>query len=635
MNLADSGNISGATSVTLTINPAGAGDAGLYDIIVSGSCPPADTSNKVTLTVNTPPDIVVQPSAISKVIGDPATFSVIATGSGLTYQWRKNGANIGGANGTSYSIPSVAAPDSGSYDVVVTGLCSPQDTSNSARLTVLPSGEVQLIGDITLGTSCPASAPDSVRKLSFGVHPLATYCIDGLLGEAELPPAPPAGVFDARFIDLRTGGGACLGNGLALDLRTYVAVTQIDTYRIRIQPPGCGYPVAISWVDLTTKYSGPVFLRDTGGGSLVNINMKTQSSYAVSDTTIRQLFIIAANPVQYIDTGSYRTFSQTDYAQKRRFWQHKTEPTPAVVRDETFMRMGWFTNGLYLGIPRRDSMLHYGWMYWRRNLFRLPRFLPHVGPARGFSEYFSTHLWHISRYNTAVKYHDNHLAGELFVLKFNVGASDVGITPSGLGDLIFNDPTLPGNPCNGLTIRQIISHTDTALTFWKQYAASDFYALDSCVSKINAAFLGPITTYTISPLTISGARSLSEVPYLHSNAAATQGVPPVTDYGIDFGMPEEYELHQNYPNPFNPTTTIQFDLPEPALVTLKIYNTLGQEVATLFDQEEMSDGIQEIDFTAAELASGVYFYRIVAEQLNSGGLTHQTFVSVKKMMLLK
>jgi len=99
--------------------------------------------------------------------------------------------------------------------------------------------------------------------------------------------------------------------------------------------------------------------------------------------------------------------------------------------------------------------------------------------------------------------------------------------------------------------------------------------------------------------------------------------------------PESYALYQNYPNPFNPTTTIQFDLAEDAFVTLKVYNVLGQEVATLFDREEMNSGMQEIQFNANDFASGVYFYRIVAEQVDDDDVTLGTFQTVKKMMLLK
>jgi hypothetical protein len=94
-------------------------------------------------------------------------------------------------------------------------------------------------------------------------------------------------------------------------------------------------------------------------------------------------------------------------------------------------------------------------------------------------------------------------------------------------------------------------------------------------------------------------------------------------------------LYQNYPNPFNPSTTIQFDIAGDAFVTLKVYNVLGQEVTTLFDHEAMSEGTQEIQFNANGLATGVYFYRIVAEQIDEGGVTLGTFQTVKKMMLVK
>ncbi len=86
----------------------------------------------------------------------------------------------------------------------------------------------------------------------------------------------------------------------------------------------------------------------------------------------------------------------------------------------------------------------------------------------------------------------------------------------------------------------------------------------------------------------------------------------------------KYELAQNYPNPFNPTTTIQFTIPKAGMVSLKVYNILGEEVATLINKE-MNAGNQKINFDASYLSSGLYFYRISAGD----------FVGVKKMMLLK
>lgn len=89
-------------------------------------------------------------------------------------------------------------------------------------------------------------------------------------------------------------------------------------------------------------------------------------------------------------------------------------------------------------------------------------------------------------------------------------------------------------------------------------------------------------------------------------------------------IPTAYELEQNYPNPFNPKTNINFSIQEAGLVTLKVFNTLGQEVATLVN-ENMQPGKYNVDFDASKLASGIYIYKMSAG----------TFTSSKKMMLVK
>ncbi len=90
-------------------------------------------------------------------------------------------------------------------------------------------------------------------------------------------------------------------------------------------------------------------------------------------------------------------------------------------------------------------------------------------------------------------------------------------------------------------------------------------------------------------------------------------------------IPLEYTLEQNYPNPFNPSTTIRFDLARSTQVVLKLYNVLGQEVATLLDGIRPA-GAQTVKFHGAGLNSGMYFYRIT---------TDDGFVAVRKMVLLK
>lgn len=90
------------------------------------------------------------------------------------------------------------------------------------------------------------------------------------------------------------------------------------------------------------------------------------------------------------------------------------------------------------------------------------------------------------------------------------------------------------------------------------------------------------------------------------------------------GLPNTYSLEQNYPNPFNPTTKIRFSVPQSGIVTLKVFNILGQEVSTLINKE-LKAGTFEADFNAAGFSSGVYFYTLSTGNFNV----------TKKMLMLK
>jgi hypothetical protein len=88
-------------------------------------------------------------------------------------------------------------------------------------------------------------------------------------------------------------------------------------------------------------------------------------------------------------------------------------------------------------------------------------------------------------------------------------------------------------------------------------------------------------------------------------------------------IPKEFALLQNYPNPFNPSTIIGYSLPKNANVSLRIFNTLGQEVALLLN-EQRSPGYYQVQWNA-NVPSGIYFYRLQAGE----------FVEMKKMILLR
>jgi DNA/RNA endonuclease YhcR with UshA esterase domain len=98
------------------------------------------------------------------------------------------------------------------------------------------------------------------------------------------------------------------------------------------------------------------------------------------------------------------------------------------------------------------------------------------------------------------------------------------------------------------------------------------------------------------------------------------------------GIPAQYELYNNYPNPFNPTTMIKFGLPVVSNVSLKIYDALGREIATLVN-EQLAAGYHDYQWNAGSLASGVYFYRITATSTNND--QKQAFTQVNKLLLMK
>jgi hypothetical protein len=93
---------------------------------------------------------------------------------------------------------------------------------------------------------------------------------------------------------------------------------------------------------------------------------------------------------------------------------------------------------------------------------------------------------------------------------------------------------------------------------------------------------------------------------------------------IEISSPDIFNLAQNYPNPFNPTTNIQYALRSGQFVSLKVYDVLGNEVATVVNEEKPA-GIYEVNYNAANLPSGVYLYQLKAGE----------FIKTKKMILLR
>jgi len=116
----------------------------------------------------------------------------------------------------------------------------------------------------------------------------------------------------------------------------------------------------------------------------------------------------------------------------------------------------------------------------------------------------------------------------------------------------------------------------------------------------------------------------SGIAKVHSVSITYPGKTPASYVRTLADGPATFALYQNYPNPSNPTTTISYELPDKSFVSLKVYDILGNEVATLVSQNE-NGGSYSVKFDGSRFASGVYFYR----------LTAGNFVSAKKLIILK
>jgi hypothetical protein len=161
--------------------------------------------------------------------------------------------------------------------------------------------------------------------------------------------------------------------------------------------------------------------------------------------------------------------------------------------------------------------------------------------------------------------------------------------------------TLPGGSISqSLRIRKIdVRSNGTVATYI-------FVSPDGALVTITAQDANPATSGTIN---------VSDISWV---------LPTAVDVPLAVGVPEEFALEQNYPNPFNPSTAITYQVAKAGFVTIKVYNLLGQEVASLVNEEKVP-GTYRHTWNAQGVPSGVYFYT-----MNSG-----SFAATRRMVLLK
>ncbi|MDI6802605.1 MAG: SdrD B-like domain-containing protein [Bacteroidota bacterium] len=220
--------------------------------------------------------------------------------------------------------------------------------------------------------------------------------------------------------------------------------------------------------------------------------------------------------------------------------------------------------------------------------------------------------------------HNNKLFAEIVALKLGIAASYKGHTEPGFGDLIYQGSVVGHQ---GKTVEVLAAEASAAMTS-KLGDALDYY---NAIREINTAFASSSfdSASFAAKTVLTGVNFLKDVTVLRSSGLISVNLSDESNYSQ---VPDIFELAQNYPNPFNPSTTIQFILPEDAIVTLKVYNVLGQEVATLANRELFTEGRNDVEFEAGNLSSGIYFYQITADGV---GENAAKFSQIKKMVLMK
>lgn len=139
-------------------------------------------------------------------------------------------------------------------------------------------------------------------------------------------------------------------------------------------------------------------------------------------------------------------------------------------------------------------------------------------------------------------------------------------------------------------------------------------------AAVNEGFPSPLNDFYIINL-------FTDNNYIFTGTSAGAWRRPLSDFvsvnNISGQLPQKYNLSQNYPNPFNPSTTIKYDIPKEGMVSLKVFDILGREVYS--SNEYKKAGSYEFTFDGSNLASGLYFYKIITDNYNE----------TKKMILIK
>jgi hypothetical protein len=288
-------NIGGAAAASYTTPATAAGDSGAQFTVVVSNSAGSVTSNAATLTVSAAPSITAQPANRTVVAGQTATFSVTAGGTApLSYQWRKNGANIGGATASSYTTPATTTADNGAQFTVVVSNSVGNVTSNAASLTVnaatfLLSANVTSLNfaSVNIGSSKVLAATISNTgnsNVSIGGITMSGpgFSASGVSSGQTLTPGQTV-TLNVTFAP--TSAGSATGSVTVSSNATNSPVS-IGLSGSGVQP--VQHSATLSWTASTSAVVGYYAYRGTtSGGPYAKLNSSASASTSYTDSTVQ------------------------------------------------------------------------------------------------------------------------------------------------------------------------------------------------------------------------------------------------------------------------------------------------------------------------------------------------------------
>jgi hypothetical protein len=215
--------------------------------------------------------------------------------------------------------------------------------------------------------------------------------------------------------------------------------------------------------------------------------------------------------------------------------------------------------------------------------------------------------------------------GAIHCIVKEVGVSDpIWISHAKMDSIVYDEDSIAVNAVikttSGVSNASVFWTADTSLGF--NYIPMQFVSGDTAIGYIPAQTDSTEIYYYLSASSNSG-RTVSK-PLVAPDGFYKFMVENSVTNQTEIFQPEEFYLSQNYPNPFNPTTKIEFRIADGGFVNLKVYDVLGNEVATLVNEVKPA-GSYEVEFNAGRLSSGVYIYQLITKN----------YISTRKMLLLK